>query len=140
MYENLACAQACYTHDLACARAGATSVTAHADWPCACLADQTLAPTLCSSAQSYLSPRHLSKAFFTMQSSGQEACDKDTRLRRLKPSHLRFSHQGTILLEKQVLDPPEPFADEADAEPSADEANAGTLELEPAPLHAPHVT
>ena len=41
---------------------------------------------------------------------------------------------------RHVFCPPEPFEDEAAAGPSEDEANAGTLELEPAPLHAPHVT
>ena len=37
--------------------------------------------------------------------------------------------------------PPEPLEeDEAAAKASADEAKAGTLELTPEPLHAPHVT
>lgn len=41
---------------------------------------------------------------------------------------------------RQVRCPPEPLEEEAAAKLSADEANAGTLELTPEPLQAPHVT
>lgn len=77
---DLTCAEACYAHNLASARAGAASITAHTEWPCASLADQALALSLCASNLSQVSVEDIYSQMLSRKASDRETDDGHKRL------------------------------------------------------------